>query len=235
MLNDMLKYETVFENRLQLWLEVSCGHRTTKTPHKTRESNTKRIHVLLNFSSIQHGTSRFRGLENVKQPQSVSQHRLVFVIVQMLLGTKGQTSSWFSQKYEKYTNKRAYGLQFYRWKHADAAPWPQEDRNIHRIHKWRPLGTAWFRIHENEPRYKVGGSRCEPRSKLSNHWIQGVCLQKEVRSNLKGHNERVSTIVWNFLKGKLFMIPLNVNLRATLLMSSHSTTVVWPSTVTNNF
>ena len=69
---------------------------------------------------MQHGTSRFRGLENVnrvthltakKRPAS----RLVFGIVQKLLGTKGQTSSWFSQKYEKYTTKqRAYSLQFYR-------------------------------------------------------------------------------------------------------------------------
>ena len=123
----------------------------------------------------------------------------------------GQTSSWFSQTYEKYTNKRAYAFQFYRWKHADTAPRSQEDRTIHRIHKWRPLGTAWFRIHENEALTVEGGRGYEPSLKLPYHWIHGVCLQKKVRrSHLKGHNERFSTIVWNFLKGKLFMTPFNV-------------------------
>ena len=92
---------------------------------------------------MQHGTSQFRGLENVdrvthyKTATKRLASRLVFGIVQKLLGTKGQTSSWFSQKYEKYTNKqRAYALQFYRWKYADAAPRPREDRNI--------LGTSNF-------------------------------------------------------------------------------------------
>lgn len=100
------KQKTVFGNRPQLWLEVSCGHRTTKTPHKTRQNNTKQINLLLSFSSIQHGTSRFRGLENVnrvthyKTAKKRLASRLAFVIVQKLLGTKGQTSSWFSQTYE---------------------------------------------------------------------------------------------------------------------------------------
>ena len=211
------KQKTVFGNRPQLWLEVSCGHRTTKTPHKTRQNNTKKIHVLLSFSSMQHGTSRFRGLENVnrvthyKTAKKRLASRLAFVIVQKLLGTKGQTSSWFSQTYEKYTNKRAYALQFYRWKHADTAPRSQEDRTIHRIHKSRPLGTAWFRIHENEALTVEGGRGYEPSLKPPNHWTQGVCLHKKVRrSHLKGHNERFSTIVWNFFKGKLFMTPFNI-------------------------
>lgn len=53
----LIKYEST--------VTVIRGHRTTKPPHKTRQNNTKRIHVLL--SSTPHGTSRFRGIENVNR------------------------------------------------------------------------------------------------------------------------------------------------------------------------
>ena len=80
---------------------------------------------------------------------------------------------------EKYTNERAYASHFYRWKHADAAPQPrpQEVRN-----NWAQEWASSLTSHLHT--YQIWGLK------------EFIFKKKVRRSNLKGHNERVSTIVW---------------------------------------